>query len=104
MLDPESKGEINGEYLIKFLLELGLSLNPQKIKEELLVILRKDPKSFRLKFEDISTLCKGDHKSLQIIKYINEEVAEERLNKNENFRDDEKPIKISEQLEILNKW
>ena len=102
MLDPEGRGEISGDALVIFLLELGFAINPQKIKEALLTILRKDHASFKLRHDDISTLCKGDHRTNFVIKYINEEVRNERLNACESIKVDTSDIKISEQLTILN--
>lgn len=104
MLDPEDKGEIGEDVLVKFLLEIGLSLHPHRIKEVLRLVLRKESSHFKVKIEDISNLCKGDHRSNVIIKYLNEEVKSERLNKSETYKPDVSTISINEHLAILEKW
>ena len=104
MLDPEDRGEIPENTLIKFLLEIGLSFHPARIREALRLILKKESSSFKVRIEDISLLCKGDHRCNLIIKYLNEEVTSERLNKPESTKNDSPIISISEQLQVLNTW
>jgi hypothetical protein len=104
MLDPEDRGEISEKVLIKFLLEIGLSLHPARIREALQLILKKENQSFKVKIEDISNLCKGDHRSNLIIKYLNDEVSSERLNKTDGFRNESSIVSISEQLQVLATW
>lgn len=104
MLDPEDKQEISDEVLVKFLLEIGLSLHPHRIKEVLRLVLKKESFNFKVKIEDISNLCKGDHRSNFIIKYLNDEVRSERMSKSESFNPDTSAISINEHLAILEKW
>lgn len=104
MLDPEGRGDIPAENLVKFLLEIGLSMHPQKVKDVLQIILRKDYVNFRLKYDDINNLCKGDHKTNITLKCLNEEVKTDRLNKSEGMKIDTSPISVGEQLAVLSNW
>ncbi|OMJ79821.1 hypothetical protein SteCoe_20070 [Stentor coeruleus] len=104
MLDPDGRGDIPVEILVKFLLEIGLALNPQRVKDALQVILKKDYMDFKLKYEDINSLCKGDHKTNLILKCLNDEVRAERLSKSEGIRIDTSIISVGEHLSVLNNW
>lgn len=104
MLDPDGRGDISVEILVKFLLEIGLALNPQRVKDVLHIILRKDYVDFKLKCEDINNLCKGDHKTNLILKCLNDEVRAERLSKSEGIKIDTSIISVGEHLSVLNNW
>lgn len=104
MLDPEDRGEVPGNLFIRFLLEIGLSLNPQKIKDVLCAALRKDHNNFKVKYDDICSLCKGDHRIKMTTKCINHQVKEARLNRSEGLSVDHSIITTVEQIGALNDW
>lgn len=101
MLDPEDRGEINLDTLVKFLTELGLLMHPQKLKDVICITLRKDPARVRLKYEDLCNLCKADRQVKVTTRRINEQVKKDRLKSEANRTD---LISIGEEINVIEEW